>query len=66
MCVRVTCDKCQKPTYSGCGRHVEQVLGDVPRDQRCTCRESARAAPPGGPEAGAVSPGFFERLFGGK
>jgi hypothetical protein len=67
MCVRVNCDKCDKPTYAGCGRHVEQVLGGVPRDQRCTCREAARAAPPaGGPEAGATPPGFFERLFGGR
>jgi hypothetical protein len=42
MCVRVVCDDCQKPTYVGCGAHVEQVLGDVPREERCKCRESAR------------------------
>lgn len=41
MCSRVTCRKCGKPSFSGCGAHVEQVLGDVPRDQRCKCREEA-------------------------
>jgi hypothetical protein len=44
MCMRVTCPTCHKPTYSGCGAHVEQVLGDVPRAERCQCREKARAA----------------------
>ena len=35
MCRRVTCETCGKPTYVGCGDHIEQVLGDVPKDQRC-------------------------------
>ncbi|SDN03960.1 hypothetical protein SAMN04489726_4595 [Allokutzneria albata] len=43
MCQRVTCSKCGKPTYRGCGNHVEQVLGDVPRAERCSC--SAEAPP---------------------
>ncbi len=46
MCSRTTCRQCNKPTYAGCGAHIEQVLGDVPRDQRCRCRESAAAAAP--------------------
>ncbi|MEU5261948.1 hypothetical protein [Amycolatopsis sp. NPDC021455] len=37
MCQRITCSKCGKPTYRGCGNHVEQVLGDVPAAQRCSC-----------------------------
>lgn len=37
MCQRVTCDRCGKPSYAGCGAHVEQVLGDVPPKQRCQC-----------------------------
>jgi hypothetical protein len=57
MCSRVTCPKCEKPSFVGCGRHVEQVLGDVPRDQRCRCREN--------PEVSAeAKPSFLERLFG--
>ena len=30
MCQRITCRKCGKPSFAGCGRHVESVLGDVP------------------------------------
>ena len=43
MCRRVTCEKCEKPTYAGCGLHIEQVLGDVPRAERCACRANATA-----------------------
>lgn len=60
MCIRVTCQSCQRPTYAGCGMHIEEVLGDVPRDQRCQCREE---------RAGSASPllpgaGLLERIFG--
>jgi len=41
MCRRVTCSKCGKPTFAGCGMHVESVLGDVPAAARCRCREEA-------------------------
>jgi len=37
MCRRVTCGKCGRPTFAGCGAHVEQVLGDVPKADRCQC-----------------------------
>lgn len=37
MCRRVECRTCGKPTYAGCGQHVEQVLGGVPKSQRCHC-----------------------------
>ena len=40
MCRRVTCEKCNKPTYAGCGAHIEMVLGDVAKEQRCRCREA--------------------------
>jgi hypothetical protein len=40
MCRRVDCPKCGRPTYAGCGAHVEQVLADVPRVARCRCREA--------------------------
>jgi len=35
----VTCDRCGKPTFAGCGLHIEQVLGDVPRGERCQCAD---------------------------
>ena len=39
MCRQVTCPQCGKPTWAGCGAHVEQVLGHIPKDARCKCRE---------------------------
>ena len=46
MCRRVTCSKCNKPTFAGCGAHVEQVLADVPKRDRCQCSAQAAAQPP--------------------
>jgi hypothetical protein len=51
MCTRVTCRSCGKPTFSGCGQHVESVLRDVPREKRCSC-------------APVKSPGLLASLFG--
>jgi hypothetical protein len=59
MCQRVTCTKCGKPGFVGCGRHVEQVLGDVPAADRCKCREQAAAGAPRGEQ-----PSVWKRLFG--
>lgn len=53
MCRRVTCSRCGKASYAGCGQHVEQVLVGVPTAQRCACQHE-----PGG-LAGAL-----RRLFG--
>jgi ribosomal 50S subunit-associated protein YjgA (DUF615 family) len=50
MCRRVTCDRCGKPTFAGCGAHVEQVLADVPKGDRCHCRELASAGKSEKPE----------------
>lgn len=41
MCRKATCETCSKPTFAGCGMHIEAVLGDVPKAQRCSCRETA-------------------------
>jgi len=35
MCRAVTCRKCGKTTWAGCGQHVGQVLAGVPVAQRC-------------------------------
>ena len=45
MCQRVNCSSCGKPSFTGCGRHVEQVLGDVPLEARCKCREAKGEKP---------------------
>ena len=54
MCRAVTCKKCGKTTWAGCGQHVDQVLARVPRADRC-------AGHPHEPGSG-----FFSRLFGGR
>lgn len=52
MCRQVTCRKCHKLTWAGCGQHVNQVMAGVPQSQRC----------PGHPkESGG---GVLARLFG--
>lgn len=35
MCRAVRCRKCGKTGWVGCGRHVDQVMADVPKTQRC-------------------------------
>ena len=62
MCREVTCRTCQKPTWAGCGAHVEQVLGHVPKSKRCRCRETAAKRPPEPPGPGLG--GSLKRLFG--
>lgn len=37
MCKKVICDTCGKPTWAGCGEHIEEALVDVPVPERCTC-----------------------------
>ena len=48
MCMRTGCQQCGKPSFAGCGLHIEQVLRDVPAERRCRCAQdaSASAAPP--------------------
>lgn len=46
MCRRINCTKCGRPTFAGCGAHVEQVLADVPASERCRCREATTAKAP--------------------
>lgn len=63
MCSRITCRTCGKPTWSGCGQHVESALAGVPKSQRC--QGHAPAATP--PSEGAERKGsFLSRLFGGE
>ena len=56
MCRRVTCDKCGKPTFAGCGAHIEQVLGDVPKSERCRCRAATAVRASAGVAPTAAAP----------
>lgn len=64
MCRRVECRKCGRPTFAGCGAHVEQVLGDVPRAQRCSCREEQPKDKESGESAGGNLRSRLRALFG--
>ncbi len=52
MCRAVTCRKCGKTTWAGCGQHVDQVMRSVPPSQRCPGHEDEK------------STGFFSKMFG--
>jgi hypothetical protein len=60
MCRRVTCSRCDKPTFAGCGAHVEQVLGDVPQGERCRCAELKAS---GELSAADADGGWLRKLF---
>ncbi|BAE46169.1 hypothetical protein RER_pREL1-02260 (plasmid) [Rhodococcus erythropolis PR4] len=55
MCRAVTCKKCGKTTWAGCGQHVQQVMRGVPPSARCN-----------GHEADPKSTGLFSRMFSKK
>jgi hypothetical protein len=61
MCRAVTCNKCGKPSWAGCGAHIEQVLGHVPPAQRCQCKAQAAASGGGGGLGGAIRNLFGKR-----
>lgn len=52
MCRAVTCRECGKPTWAGCGQHIETALAGVKKSERCPGHE------------GSGAKGFFARLFG--
>jgi hypothetical protein len=62
MCQRVSCSTCGKPSFAGCGRHVEQVLADVPPAARCRCREQKARTPRNEDER---KPSWLAAFFGG-
>lgn len=53
MCRPVTCRRCGKTTWAGCGQHVDEVMRAVPPDQRC----------PGHRDEDEPVTGFWARLF---
>jgi hypothetical protein len=58
MCRLITCSSCNKPTFTGCGMHIEQVLGHVPKDKRCRCRDEKKA------DTAPAPTGFWGKLLG--
>lgn len=58
MCRSVTCKKCGKTTWAGCGMHVDQVMSGVPHAQRCQGHQNEPKKPTEPKE------GFMAKLFG--
>ena len=54
MCRAVTCRKCGKTTWAGCGQHVSQVMARVTAAQRC---------PGHAGDPATASGGWLRRLF---
>ena len=45
MCRGIKCPTCARPTFAGCGAHVEQVLADVLSTERCRCQDASVDVP---------------------
>lgn len=58
MCRTATCPACAKTTWKGCGEHVDQVMRNVPTNNRCRCTPQMKAA------AAGARPSVLARLFG--
>ena len=41
MCSKVICRTCKKPTWSGCGEHIEEALFGIAEADRCQGHEKA-------------------------
>jgi hypothetical protein len=54
MCRAVVCRQCGLTTWSGCGRHVDQMMAYVDEANRC----------PGHPSEQRPGGGILRRLFG--
>jgi len=65
MCHRVTCRRCGKPSWAGCGMHIEEALRGVPQADRCQCREQAAAAKAAARAAAGPSRPWWSKLFPG-
>ncbi|CAN0170743.1 unnamed protein product [Pylaiella littoralis] len=35
MCRKVNCDTCSKPTWKGCGMHIDSALSGLAEGDRC-------------------------------
>jgi len=42
MCMPSTCQTCSKPTYMGCGKHIDSAFS-VPVEERCPCKARTQA-----------------------
>ena len=58
MCSKTTCRTCDKPTWKGCGNHIEAALAGVPTNERCKCDRFAQTT------SASAHGGLLARFFG--
>ena len=44
MCKKIACETCSKPTWKGCGQHIDAALADVEVKDRCLGWKSGKCA----------------------
>ena len=57
MCRPVQCRSCGKTTWAGCGNHVQDVMRNVAKPDRCSCDRNA-------PKPKAEGSSWLAKLFG--
>ena len=45
MCRKVQCPSCSRPTWAGCGKHIDSALEGVPEGDRCGGWRTGKCAP---------------------
>ncbi|TIB36629.1 hypothetical protein E3P86_02426 [Wallemia ichthyophaga] len=45
QCFQVECANCNKQTWSGCGLHKNAVLEKIPKEDRCSCKNTFKNPP---------------------
>ncbi|CAO3588095.1 unnamed protein product [Absidia cylindrospora] len=44
MCRRITCNKCEKFTWTGCGLHIQSALAGLTEEEKCQCNKQEEAS----------------------
>jgi hypothetical protein len=60
MCRKVKCNKCSRPTWTGCGLHVQSALSGVAIENRCPGWEGGYGNCPGVPLASSEAKGIAQ------
>lgn len=45
MCTVANCKKCGRKTWSGCGKHLDELKKQVPEKDRCKCKSWSKDKP---------------------
>lgn len=57
MCRKIICATCSKPTWAGCGQHIDSALSGVAESDRCATWKTKSGCAGSGATAGATATG---------